>query len=475
MIPEPRWNNGRVSPETRPDARTDRPSALPTGEEIVQSLPWRWNTQGRVFIIGGLGFMFDAWDVSLNGVLIPLLREEWGLSAGQAAWIGTANLIGMALGAFVWGTVADRIGRKKAFTATLLMFSLFTLAGALTGDIGWFVLFRFLAGFGLGGCIPVDYALVGEFTPRKQRGTVLTAMDGWWPIGAAACGFLSAWMVAQWGDWRLPMLAMVLPALLVFFVRLHVPESPLFLIQQGREKEARAVIDEMVRRTGAEERTYVMPPVPEPRPLTFASMGQQLAELWRYSWRITTVAWALFFTLMLVYYIALQWLPTFLIEAGYEQSRAFIMTGAMAAVGLLGVVVAAWLVEKTGRKWLLALTAVVSSFLLVVLAALLEVPTAVLPLVLAFGFVVQVAIPVLYTYVSEIYPTELRGSGFGWASAVSRVAAGVGPLVFVAWMVPAVGLAWSFVVTAVFVVAACVLMLFLAPETKGRELEVTEA
>lgn len=448
---------------------------LPTGEEIVQGLPWRWNTQGRVFIIGGLGFMFDAWDVSLNGVLIPLLREEWALSVGQAAWIGTANLIGMAVGAFVWGTVADRIGRKKAFTATLLMFSVFTLAGVLTGGIGWFVLFRFLAGFGLGGCIPVDYALVGEFTPRKHRGTVLTAMDGWWPIGAAACGFLSAWLVSQFGDWRLPMLAMILPALLVFFVRLHVPESPLFLIQQGREREARGVIDEMVRRTGTAPREYVLPEVPAPRPLTVAALGEQLAELWRYSWRITTVAWSLFFTLMLVYYIALQWLPTFLIEAGYEQSRAFIMTGAMAAAGLLGVVVAAWLVEKTGRKWLLAVTAVVASFLLTALAAFLQVPAAVLPLVLAFGLVVQIAIPVLYAYVSELYPTELRGSGFGWASAVSRIAAGVGPLVFVAYLVPAIGLAWSFVVTGALVVGAVVVMMAMAPETKGRDLEVTQA
>ncbi|QCU78726.1 MFS transporter [Citricoccus sp. SGAir0253] len=462
-----------MSPSSIPG--TSPAPTLPTGEEIVQDLPWRWNTQGRVFLVGGLGFMFDAWDVSLNGVLIPLLREEWGLSAGQAAWIGTANLIGMALGAFVWGTVADRIGRKRAFAATLLVFSLFTLAGALTGDIGWFVLFRFLAGFGLGGCIPVDYALVGEFTPRRHRGTVLTAMDGWWPIGAAACGFLSAWLVATWGDWRLPLLAMVLPALLVFLVRLLVPESPLFLIQQGREAEARAVIDEMVRRTGEPVRDYVLPPVPAPRPLTVAALGEQLTALWRYSWRVTVVAWGLFFTIMLVYYIALQWLPTFLIDAGYEQSRAFIMTGAMAAVGLLGVVVAAWLVERTGRKWLLGLTAAVASFLLAVLAALLGVPPAVLPLVLAFGFVVQVAIPVLYAYVSELYPTELRGSGFGWASAVSRIAAGVGPLLFVAWLVPALGLVWSFVVTGVLVVGAVAVMAAMAPETKGRELEVTEA
>ena len=65
----------------------------------------------------------------------------------------------------------------------MLLFSIFTVAGALSPDFVWFCVFRFLAGFGLGGCIPVDYALVGEFTPRKQRGKVLTAMDGWWPVG----------------------------------------------------------------------------------------------------------------------------------------------------------------------------------------------------------------------------------------------------------------------------------------------------
>ena len=115
-----------------PLAGSHAASAAPTGEQVVQELPWRWPVQGRIFLIGGLGFMFDAWDVTLNGVMIPLLTEEWGLSKTDAAWIGTANLIGMAVGAFLWGTVADRIGRKAAFTWTLLIFSVFTLAGALT-------------------------------------------------------------------------------------------------------------------------------------------------------------------------------------------------------------------------------------------------------------------------------------------------------------------------------------------------------
>ena len=94
-------------------------TTVPSGEQVVQELPWRWKVQGRIFLIGGLGFMFDAWDVTLNGVLIPLLSTHWQLSPGEAAWIGASNLIGMALGAFIWGTIADTIGRKKAFTATL--------------------------------------------------------------------------------------------------------------------------------------------------------------------------------------------------------------------------------------------------------------------------------------------------------------------------------------------------------------------
>src|SRR4029453_14216956 len=121
---------------------------------------------------------------------------------------------------------------------------------AFAPDIVWFCIFRFMAGFGLGGCIPVDYALVGEFTPRKQRGRVLTAMDGWWPVGAALCGFISAWLVAAFGDWRLTMLIMVLPALLVFWIRRSVPESPLFLIRKGRREEAARGIDARVREPG---------------------------------------------------------------------------------------------------------------------------------------------------------------------------------------------------------------------------------
>lgn len=442
----------------------------PTGADVVQSLPWRWNTQGLVFLVGGLGFMFDAWDVSLNGVLIPLLSEEWGLERSQAALIGTANLIGMAVGSIVWGTIADRVGRRRAFAWTLAVFSVFTVAGALTSGLGWFLVFRFLAGFGLGGCIPVDYALVAEFTPRRHRGRVLSAMDGWWPIGAALAGFVSAGLVAAWNDWRPPLLVMVLPALLVFAVRLAMPESPMFLASRGREAEARAVIDGLVKRTGATPVGYRIEPPAAAAMGGLGALTGQLNEVWSYSWRITASSWALFAAILTTYFVALQWLPTFLIGAGYARESAFIQSAGMAAVGVIGVVVSTALIEATGRRWLLAVSAPAACLLLVALGFAIDLPAVGLTLVLGFGLVVQVAIPVLYTYVSELYPTRLRGSGFGWASTVSRVGAGIGPLVFVGWLEPNLGLPGAFGVCLVAVLAAVAAMFALSPETRGRAL-----
>lgn len=443
-----------------------------TGDQVVQELPWRWRAQGLIFIVGGLGFMFDAWDVTLNGFLIPLVSDEWGLSKAQGAWVGTANLVGMAVGAFMWGGIADSIGRKRAFSATLLVFSAFSVAGALSPDIVTFCVFRFLAGLGLGGCIPVDYALVGEFTPARVRGRVLTAMDIWWPVGATLCGIVST---ALQPNWRLMLVVMVLPALLLFWVRLSVPESPMFLVRRGRDAEARAVINSLVERTGATVGPWELPP-PERMPrLSAMSMVSQLRDLWRFSARITSVAWALFLTVFLLYYGALTWLPTILKTQGYGNYAAFMVTTLMTAVGIVGVVASAWLVDAVGRKWVIGLSGPVAALAMVAFALQLDVPTAAKVWIGVFGFVIELTIPALYAYVSELYPTRLRASGFGWASTVSRVGAGFVPVIFGSLLWPYLGLPMTFAVVGVLTLVAALWMGAAAPETKGRELDEVRA
>ena len=484
---------------------TTTSASVPTASEVIAHLPWKWRTQGAIFIIGGLGFMFDAWDVALNGFLIPLLSDYWSLSVGQAAWIATANLIGMALGAFIWGGIADVIGRKKAFTLTLLVFSIFTVAGAFAPAYGWFILFRFLAGFGLGGCIPVDYALVGEFTPSRHRGRVLTAMDGWWPIGASLCAFVSAYLL-DFGDWRLIMLVMIVPALLTVAVRFGIPESPLYLASVGRYAEADAIIARLVERTGADVREWTheapaaaaapaSPDEPEspgvppatsssaaPAPKAEPSVSRQLraasgqlVQLWQHSAKTTLVSWSLFVSVLLVYYAALTWLPGILKKQGMADQAAFLVTGSMTAVGILGVIASALIVERFGRKVVLGVSSIIAAVLLVGAAVFIEASGANLTFaakatIIGFGFVIQIAIPTLYTYVSELYPTRLRGSGFGWASAASRLATGIAPIVFGTFMWPVLGLTLTFILTGALVVIAVVLMSFMARETTGEEL-----
>ncbi|MGA9871771.1 MAG: MFS transporter [Rhodococcus sp. (in: high G+C Gram-positive bacteria)] len=442
---------------------------MKTGEQIVQELPWKWGVQGRIFVIGGLGFMFDAWDVALNGFLTPLLGSYWDLSQTERGLVATGNLIGMAVGAVVWGTIADRVGRKRAFALTLLIFALFSVFGAFSPNFETFVLLRFLAGFGLGGCIPVDYALVSEFSPRRIRGKVLSAMDGWWPIGATICGVVATLLVPIDGDvrWRIMLLFMILPALLLFWVRRGIPESPIYLATAGRDAEARIVIDDMVARTGALPQEYSIVAVV---PLKTSPLAQ-IKSLWSYSPKITSTAWLLFVAVLLLYYAALSWMPSILRREGYDDYAAFAGTTLMTAVGIVGVAVSAYLVEVVGRKWVIGISGPAAGAALVLFAVMLDVGSGALIWLAVFGFVIQITIPVLYCYVSELYPTSLRASGFGYASSVSRIATGFAPLLFGSVMWPILGLPLTFAIVTGFVVFAVLWMAFAAPETKGRALD----
>ena len=161
----------------------------------------------RKILIASSGNLVEWFDFYLYAFFSVYFAKQFFAGDETQAFLASAGVILLSffmrpLGGYVFGRIADRYGRKNAFSLTLLMFALFTVLGALSPNFGFFVAFRFLAGVGLGGCIPVDYALVGEFTPARYRGRVLTAMDGWWPVGAALSFFVSGWVMATSNNWR---------------------------------------------------------------------------------------------------------------------------------------------------------------------------------------------------------------------------------------------------------------------------------
>jgi putative MFS transporter len=193
--------------------------------------------------------------------------------------------------------------------------------------------------------------------------------------------------------------------------------------------------------------------------------------VWALNPVLTGMIWLLFCTVLLVYYAALSWMPSILRAQGMGDVAAFAGTTVMNAVGILGVLSSVLLVERVGRKWVIGVSAPLASVALVVFALVLGAPAAAISMIAVFGFLILMVIPVLYAYVSELYPTELRASGFGWASSASRVVTGFTPLVFGSLLWPVLGLPLTFAVLAAVVVVAVLWMVRVGPETRGRELD----
>src|SRR5262245_29624128 len=195
--------------------------------------------QKKIIAAAIIGDALEFFDFFLIAFVFAFLIGPWKLTFGQTAFVFLSSGIGAILGAYIWGWIADRIGRRKVFVATVLNFSLATGLLYFTPDNGWVYLtiLRFFVGFGVGGLYCVDLPLVQEFVPSSKRGWVGGLVTCVIPLGVGLGAVLGAFMGAN--EWRLLFAIGVLPAAIVLLIRLWVPESPHWLVRQGRYEEAR--------------------------------------------------------------------------------------------------------------------------------------------------------------------------------------------------------------------------------------------
>ncbi|ACV07122.1 MFS transporter [Kytococcus sedentarius] len=436
----------------------------------------RFNAQHRKLITGsGVGWALDAMDVGLISFVMAALAAEWGLGKTELSWVASIGFLGMAIGATFGGLLADRFGRRNVFAATLLVYGLATGASALAWSLGALLAFRFLVGLGLGAELPVASTLVSELSPTRIRGRMVVALESFWAVGWILAAAIGYFVVPDFG-WRWALALGVVPALYAAVIRWGLPESPLWLASQGRSAEAERV----VRRFEDAAPTHTAPADPAapdapPTPRAPADAGStrranRVTEgLWSGRFARRTVGiWAIWFLVNFSYYGAFIWLPTLLVDRGFDIVQSFGYVLIMTLAQLPGYLLAAVLIEVWGRRATLA-TFLAGSAASAVLFGMADSLPVLLATGAALSFFNLGAWGALYAVTPEIYPTRLRGSGAGAAAGFGRIASIIAPLL-VPVLLPGIGAAGVF---AVFAVAFCLAALAttLLPDRTGVALE----
>jgi putative MFS transporter len=418
----------------------------------------------RLLAIFGLVWAADAMQVLAIGFAAPSLALSFGLTVPQAIQAGTAFFLGMLLGAWGFGRLADRIGRRNVLVATVLIDAVFGLASAMAGSFPMLLGLRLLTGIGVGGTLPVDYAMMAEFLPPARRGRWLVALEGFWAVGTIAVA-LAAWALSLRGvpeAWRWLFVLTALPAVIGFFLRLWLPESPHYLARQGRGAEAQAVLDRVARGNGR-------PPVAGPLAATTAARGR-MADLLAGSLRrrslLVLAAWLLVST---AYYGVFIWLPGRLVTEGYGFVRGYGFLVLLALAQVPGYALAAVGVETIGRRRTLILFLIASALgcLLFVMA---KAPLLIAAALLAMSFALLGTWGALYAYTPELYPTELRATGMGVAGAMARLGGLLAPSALTP--VIALGFGTAIGLLAVLLAVAALAVAFIEVETRGRPLSL---
>lgn len=427
--------------------------------------------QRRLLVVCGLGWAADAMEVMLLSFALPALSDEWGLDPSRKAALAGAVFVGMLAGSLFWGRWADRLGRRGAFVATIAFDSVFGLASAFAPSFASFVVLRVLTGFGVGGTLPVDYGLFSEFLPAKDRGRKLVLLESFWALGTLAAAGL-AWLLVPRLGWRALFAASAAPGLLLAAARGRVPESPRFLLAAGRAEQARAVLERMARENGrAEALRAAEGAAPAPGAQTRAAAPSRLRDLLSPALARTTVLlWLVWFGISVGYYGAFTWLPSWLRSKGVPLPSVYPYAVAMALFQLPGYFSAAYLVEIWGRRIVLGVYLAASGACALLFGFASGTP-AVAASAFALSFFALGAWGALYAYTPEAYPTPLRASGIGAASAMARVAGLVAPSLGAAAAVSRAGPLAPLACFAGAYAAAGICAFLLPRETRGAALD----
>jgi putative MFS transporter len=440
----------------------------------------------RFIALVSLGGWFDLYDLFTVAYVGAALQSSGFLSLRQFTLLVATGFLGMFVGTIFFGMGSDRMGRRSSFVVMLLVYSFFTLAGAFAPSAGWLIGLRFFAGIGIGAEIVVIDTYVTEMVPRGVRGrfVAITQVVGFAAVPCVA--ILSRVLVPThflMSGWRWVMVMGAGGALLAWYFRRRLPESPRWLESQGRVAEAERVVAMLeaesgyagaaggVASTNAESQSgaNAMGNVAAiPRKSLRASFAAML-ELWTPAYRKRTAMLVIFQTLQTFgFYGFSNWAPTFLLKRGFTLLHSLQYTLLIALVAPVGPLFAAATADRIERKWTIAALAIlVAAFGLGF--ALWSAPTLIVLSGAAVTLCNNAFSANFHAYQSELFPTRIRATGVGFTYAWSRLSAALSSFI-IAWVLVR-GVSMVFAMLAAAMVGVALVIALWGPRTNRVSLE----
>jgi MFS transporter, AAHS family, 4-hydroxybenzoate transporter len=463
--------SGRRIPSEEPSAEAAVLGSPDSGNPAVVDIAGLINThplssfqKGVMVLIGGVVVM-DGFDVQAIGFVAPALTQDWQLDPTALGPIFGAGLLGMLVGSMLLSMLADRVGRRPVLVGSTTFFSLCMLGTAAAGSVQQLVILRFLAGLGIGGVMANAVALASEYSPQRQRASLLMWISCGFTGGAIAGGLISAALI-PWGGWRsVFLLGGVLPLGIAAVMYWRLPESLLFLsLQQGAHDRLGPLLSRIAPGVNPGRDLHLARPEQVHGRGAFTKLFRDGRAL------MTLLLWLVSFANLLNLFFLANWLPLLSTRMGFSSSTAVLMGTTLQLGGLIGAVFMGPLIDRVGFYRVLTPTFLIAGLAVAAIGA----PGLSLPLLYLIIFVGGICIvgaqPALNALASTLYPTEIRATGVGWSLGVGRAGAIVGPVV----AAQLVALNWSsqtlFLVASVPASFACIVVIGLAIVTRRKFL-----
>ncbi|MBS7777820.1 MFS transporter [Acidovorax sp. CCYZU-2555] len=426
------------------------------------------------------GVLFDVFEQNAVGLVGPLLREQWGLSATDIGFLNTITFIAAAMGRLLSGYMADRFGRRTMLNVNLALFTFGAIGCALAPGYTMLAIARFVVGFGLGGEITTAVTMLAEFCSAKFRGTAVGLIN----VGGGGLGNMLAPAFALGvfalfpgeNAWRWLFGCLVLPALFIVFYRRFIPETPRYLLSKGRVDEANRVLSMLASGKLANAEfplhAYITASADDQAPA--AAARNSFADIFRGGYARRTIAvgiasWMTFGAQLSV----LTLMPTILVAQGYSITKSFTFTIIMQSGSLLGALAASTMGYYFPRKRVLTVGAVAACLAGLAFGNFTSSVAVVLLCGALFQFCVLTLNTSIWIYAPELYPTRIRGLGTSFLLALGTIG-GAMSQVLAGKMFDLYGVAGMFGMIAAMYVLFAIAVQF-APETFGRSIEEEQA